>query len=496
MLQRNKKFAFDVVLSAVGRLGTGFITLLLMPFYIPLLGKEAFGLFGVFMTIELFFRIFEGGLVSALVKDFSLKIENENNPLSLLRSFEGAYLSLGFIQSGLCVILILSGAVGFLEAKEMSPKLIQTCLLIMAISPLFSSLTLVHTSYIQAQENIIALNIYRLILSLLSSVGAIVVLRYSGGDPVAFFSWWIICTAIVGLLKMLHCWRGQWAKMFFLKPDMTVLKSYRSDQLKLIGAGLLTFLATKYPMWIVSSRLELATVGLFTLATQIAGTLGNSISVMTKPLIARFTRDQMRDESGGLILLRMSQIMIIISGFCVVTFSLLSEDLISLWMKNSEFNPALIGVVASYLLVAKFFILVMTPYVSALQADRKLKVIYLSRFLTVLLGVPLGYLFCSLNGLAGVVATYAVTLAIVCFISFPFMVKYYPVEGGVLKKLVLPIAALILASLFIYATNYGVRDINIIYRVVIVGSLSGLLLLTFSYLGAQFIKNKLVSYYL
>ena len=165
---------------------------------------------------------------------------------------------------------------------------------------------------------------------------------------------------------MLHCWRGQWAKMFFLKPDMTVLKSYRSDQLKLIGAGLLTFLATKYPMWIVSSRLELATVGLFTLATQIAGTLGNSISVMTKPLIARFTRDQMRDESGGLILLRMSQIMIIISGFCVVTFSLLSEDLIYLWMKNSEFNPALIGVVASYLLVAKFFILVMTPYVLSL----------------------------------------------------------------------------------------------------------------------------------
>ncbi len=489
MLNKNKKFAFHVVLSVLGRFGTGFITLLLMPFYLPLLGKEAFGLFGVFMTIEFLFRIFEGGLVSAIVKDFSLKIEKNDNPLALLRSFEVAYIVLGLIQSLLCVILVLSGGVNFLEGKGMSPELIQSCLLIMAIRPFFSSLTLVHTAFIQAQEHIVALNIYRLVFSLLSSLGAILVLKITDGNPVAFFSWWVICTFIVGVLKMAHCWWGNYSKMLALKPDLAVLNSYKGDQLKLIGAGFLTFFATRYPMWIVTHKLDLATIGIFTLASQVSRTLGNSIAVMTKPLIARFARDEMRDKSGGIILLRMSQTMLMIAGFLVVSFYVLANDLITLWMKEREFDPKTVGVIAAYLLLAKFFILVMAPYVSALQADRNLKLIYLSRFMTIIIGIPLGYALSTEFGLFGIVASYAATLGLVFITTFPKMLRFYPVPGGALKKFVLPSGILFFSILILALLGISFSSGEPIVRILLVGTLSGSLFLGSYAIGAKLIKK-------
>lgn len=496
MSAKNRKFTFDALICAFGRFGTGFITLLLMPFYLPLLGKEAFGLFGLFMTVEVLFRVFEGGLGNAIVKDFSLRIEEKSQPQNLLRSFEAAYLSLGAVQSTLSILLVLTGSFGFLKAHEMEPAVIKQCLLIMSIRPLFSSLTIVHDAYIQACEEIVALNVFRLIFSLLSSGGSIVVLRLTDGNPIAFFSWWIVCSAFLGVLKALYCWRDNIFMMLKIKPDLAILKKYRKDQAKLIGVGLLTFLATKYPMWIVAQKLDLASVGIFTLATQITRTLSSSVGVMTKPLIARYTRDEARDQSGGNILLRMTQAMLLVAGIMVVAFGILSQDLIQLWMKGKIFDTELVGMVTSLLLFASFFSLVMRAYNDALQANRHVKLLYWRHAISIIIGVPVSYYFCHTYGLIGLATSFTAVSGMMFLAVFPRMTHYFVIDEGILKKLILPCIALLVAALILVSLDYSLASVNITIRIVSVLFLSGVLLLALFYMGSKIVRGRTVSHFL
>lgn len=496
MPSKNRKFTIDALICAFGRFGTGFLTLLLMPFYLPLLGKEAFGLFGFFMMIEVLFRIFEGGLGNAIVKDFSLCMEKKNSPQDLLRSLEVAYLSLGIVQFLLCALLVFTGSFGFLKSEVMEPAVIQQCLLIMSIRPLFSSLTIVHDAYIQASEELVALNVFRLIFSMLSSVGSIVVLHLTDGNPVAFFSWWIICSAFLTVLKACYCWRDNPPAMFRVKPDFLILKKYKKDQIKLIGVGLLAFLATKYPMWIVAQRLDLATVGVFTLASQITRTLSSSVGVMTKPLIARYTRDQARDQSGGIILLRMTQSMLLVAGIMVITFGILSEDLIRLWMKGKTFDPQLVGIVTTLLLAANFFTLTMRAYNDALQANRNVRLLYWRHFISIVIGIPISYYVCNVYGLVGLVASFAGVSGLIFFFIFPPMTQYFMVDRGVLKKLVLPSAVLLMATVILFLIGNSLANANVILRVAVVSSISALILLTSFYTGSQAIRRRGASVFL
>lgn len=490
MHKQNKKFAFDVIVSALGRFGTGFITLLLMPFYLPLLGKEAFGLFGFFMTIEVLFRIFEGGLGNAIVKDFSLRIIEKNNPWELLRSFEVAYIVLGLLQCIICMGVVLAGGFSFLDAKELSPELIRTCLLIMSLRFIFSSIAIIQNAFFQASEEIVALNIFRLGNSLCSSIGSIIILNLTGGDPAAFFSWWVFCSGLFALLKAFYNWRSNLGRFMRVKPVFSLLKAYKADQVKLIGLGLLAFISSKYPMWLVAYKLDLGAVGVFALASKVVTTLGSSISVMTKPLIARYTRDQIKDDSGGTILLRMTQLILIIAGFMVLTFGLLSQDIIGLWLKGQSFDPDIVAVVATYLLGTSFFTLVLKPYTDALQADRNLAVIYFRHILLIVIGVPLGFWACESYGIKGLVASFAFVSGLVAITVFPKISQCFLIEGGVFRRLILPLGGLAISALLLYGASFLGTNLPPLVRIITVGLWSGLLFLGLNFYGVKALKKK------
>lgn len=490
MLKKDKKFTFDIIICSFGRLGTGLITLLLLPFYLPLLGKEAFGLFGFFLTVEVFFRILEGGLGSVIVKDFSVKIEKRDNPLQLLRSFEAAYFILGVIQTTLCLLAISLGGFKFLNPTEMSHGMMQTCLVVMAFRFMFSSLTIVHDAYIQAHEKMVALNGFRLAFSLSSSAGSILILNLANGDPKAFFIWWLLCTIIISAAKCYYCWRSNLGELLTEKPNFQLLSKYKYDQLKLIGIGFLTFLSTKYPMWIVASKLDLATVGIFALASQVTQTLSSTVAVMTKPLIARYARDEIKDNSGSQILLRMTQVMLIVAGFLVITFSLLSKDLITLWMRNKSFDPELVGLVASLLLGATFFSLVSRPFDSALQADRDFKIVYIKQFLRMGLGIPICLLASKYYGLLGIASTHLIITGIISVIIFPFMMNKYRGENMAIKKLTLPIISLVASAIIVTSINSVLVAIEPLVRSAIIVTISGCLFLMICYGGLKIIKKQ------
>ena len=106
MLQVNK----NVVANFIGKGWAALMSFLFIPFYIKLMGIEAYGLVGVYIALSAVFSLFDLGLGTTLNREFarlSTDKRNEQYMLNLLKTLETLYWCLAFI-AGITVILLSS----------------------------------------------------------------------------------------------------------------------------------------------------------------------------------------------------------------------------------------------------------------------------------------------------------------------------------------------------------------------------------------------------
>lgn len=398
------KYKFDSLLCSFSRLSTGFITLALMPFYLPLLGEEAFGLFGLFASIEVFFRILEGGLGSVLIKDFATKEAKGEGINPLLRTFEVVYLLLGFLQCLICVGAVKLGFFSFLNIEELSQETVDTSLLILSLRFVFGTVSVVHDAVITARAQIVTLNCIRLTFCLLSGLGALVVLKISNGDPIWFFSWWVITVALIGLLKCLVSWQWKLKTLLLTKPSLQLIAPYKNHQLHLMFFGALMFLSTQYPIWISSTMMSLGMIGVFSLAQRINTTLGSTLAALTRPMIARYAKEKesQSDQAGGRILAMMSEVLIIVGLLSAAAFFLTAEVLIQLWIPDKGFDSQGLAQLAGLLYFSTTINMFSMPYIQALTSERQFASLYRRVGFSIIVGPILLYFGIREFGLIGI----------------------------------------------------------------------------------------------
>jgi O-antigen/teichoic acid export membrane protein len=428
----NKKFAFNALLCSFGRVLTGVFTLLMMPLYLPLLGAEAFGLFGVFIIVSLIFGVLEGGLGNLIIKDFAVLGARKQSIYPLLRSFEFSYLIFGALQTIAAIILIEIGTFSFLKADQLTQTQINECLYIISFSFLVGGPSVIYDALITARNQIVALNVTRLIYSVISSVGAYVVLRISDGDPRSFFIWWVVASLIISCIKASICWKGECKYFLQLKPKLNVLKPYLGAQVKLMMNSALTFASNHYIFWCVGLLFPLSILGLYTLGTRIASTIASGLAALIRPLISRYAYDQEKSGSGSRILVIMTQVIIIFGAVIYSGYYLNHEWLISLWMNNKEFSANEISKVSLILLSVGLINVGVRPMVSALQADRKFKLLYQWYSLGAILGFSLCFIVGKHYGFQQMLITNLLVNGTVLIFIYPKMLT--ELDSGALAK--------------------------------------------------------------
>src|SRR5437870_5538009 len=90
----------NVVTNLMGRLWIATLSLLLIPFYMAVLGPEGYGLIAFFATIQVVVNLFDFG-VSTTVSRVTARLSAEPNggseALSLVRTLELTYWAIGLV---------------------------------------------------------------------------------------------------------------------------------------------------------------------------------------------------------------------------------------------------------------------------------------------------------------------------------------------------------------------------------------------------------------
>lgn len=391
-----KSFSFNSALCASGRLLTNIITLVMMPLYLPLLGKEAFGLFSVFITVELFFSILEAGLSSILVKDFSEKISKGQPIHNLFRTFEVIYFSLGGLQTVLCILLVKLGLFNYLNNVELSNEEITSYLLIISGRFLFTSVGLVYDSVINSKEQYFTLNGVRLLNSLLLSVGAYFVLLLSEENAVRNFFYWLLLSAfLIFIVKVLTAWtlagRGFLFKASF---DKGLALRYLGDQKKMIITSFLSYSANQSHLWICSIFFSLEEVGLFALANKISSTIITTVIALTRPLLSYYGKMK-SNELKSKSIKSMVLILTVISPLIFLGYFVFSLPVLNVWIKQTGYNVHELRELSLYLLAAGLSVVILRPYYLVFMAERRFKVINFQALFLLLFSCSLILIFIS-----------------------------------------------------------------------------------------------------
>lgn len=452
--------------------------MLMIPLYLPLLGKEAFGLFGLFASLEIFFLLIEGGTGTVLIKDFAEKHHKGESLSLLLRTFESLYLGLGVLFTIICQIVIFAGAFNYLKIGAISSAELQTILLILSFRFLSATITIIHEAVIVAREQIVVLNATRLLFSLLSSVGAYLILRITEGNVFSFFIWWLGVTFLMGLIKAWVAWSPMKEKFFRERPVWLELKPYLRSQPSLMALAVAMFLFSQYPIWITSYAFDLATVGLFAICLRVSSTLGGSLSALSRPMVSRYASCQLRGQ-GGREVSKVVEVTMIMGVVGFIFFAFESPALFSVWLGKDFSGLDLVVRLAPLLLISTIIDLFSFPYVQILQAERKFKLLYGRYFWGVIIGVSVFFLLRAPLGVYAI-GIARLSAALVCFLLFqPKMVRVCEPDVNVwsyLLKFLLPLSILTSALLVSIEAFIPLNDLSSFARLLLSMALMGAIL--------------------
>ena len=375
--------------------GTGWSALMglaFVPLYVKYLGIEAYGLIGVFLSLQGWFAILDMGLTPTLNREMARFTAGMHTPQSihnLLRSME-----IVFSVSGVLIMFIIIGAsqwiaTDWLNAETLAIKTVTKALAITGIIIGLRWICTLYRSALLGLEHHVWLNYANAYFSTIRGVGAVAVLAYLAPTIEAFF----IYQGIVGVIEVALFA----SKIRKILPDpplspkfsMGVFKGITSFAAGMTTITLLATLLTQVDKLLLSKLLTLEQFGYFTLATTVAGALTALSIPISNVAFPRFTALAAAGEEKTFVKQyhKFAQLLTIAVIPAALVLYFFSEKIIFIWTQSSVTSQAVAPILSVWIIGSAFNGLTHAPYAAQLAYGRtKLTIIAYS--ISVAMSVP------------------------------------------------------------------------------------------------------------
>ncbi len=264
-----------------------------IPLYIKFIGVEAYGLIGIFATLQAIFTILDMGITATLSREMarlSVLPGREQEMRDLVRSLEIIYWCVA-IFIGMAIMAISPFiAHHWVKAGQLSPQTIEQALLIMGFAMALQWPASFYSGGLMGLQKQVLLNAINIGMSTLRGVGAVLILWLIFPTIQAFFSWQIIISIInTGLLSFFLWHRLPRAerRATFKKQ---LLKGIWRFAAGMSGISILATILTQLDKIILSNMLTLEMFGYYTLAGVFAMSLYRLIGPVFSAIYPRFTQ--------------------------------------------------------------------------------------------------------------------------------------------------------------------------------------------------------------
>lgn len=399
--------------------------LLFVPLYVRFLGIEAYGLIGIFSTLLALFGFLDLGLSATLNREMARLAVQEGKTREmrdLLRTLEIPYWLVGVSIS---IIVVASSpfiAYHWVNAEKLSPKTVQSAIMIMGLAVAFQWPMGLYTGGLMGLQRQVLLNGVNVAMATFRGLGAVFILWLVSPTVDAFFSWQIVASILHVSLMVFFLWRSL--------PDAAEPPRFRPKLLLNIwrfaagmtGITVLVTILMQLDKVILSRMLSLKIFGYYALANVVAMNLGRFISPVFSAAYPRLTNLVALGDTEEITRLyhksaQLVAVLILPAAFVVAFFS---KEIMFLWTQNSattEYTYVLLSILVMGTAING---LIYIPY--ALQlAFGWTKLAFLGNIVSVLLLVPLMILFTKIYGAVGAACVWVILNVGYMFISLPIM---------------------------------------------------------------------------
>ena len=187
------------------------MALLFIPLYIKFLGIEAYGLIGLFMTMQALFMLLDMGLGATVNREMarlSVLPDKAQEMRDLVRSLEVIYWCIA-VLIGMAVMALSPFIAGYwVRPKQLSPEVIQQAILIMGLAIAFQWPVSFYSGGLMGLQRQVLLNIVNTVVAAIRWCGAVLVLWLVSPTIYAFFLWQILVSLLHVFLTSLFLWRS------------------------------------------------------------------------------------------------------------------------------------------------------------------------------------------------------------------------------------------------------------------------------------------------
>ena len=246
-----------------------------IPLYIRLMGVEAYGIVGVFVSIQVMFTVLDLGLSQALSRELArLSVDrgNANLMADTARTLEVVYWGIALGVGIVIALLAHLIAYQWLNPEKLSQHSLVEALWIMAVVVGLRWPVALYTGGLNGLQRQVLVNVLSVVFVTLQGVGALAVLWFIEPTVRAFFLWQALIALLQVVVLRLMLWRSLPSEgdgIFRLE----VLKGIWRFAAGMTGITLLATILTQMDKILLSKLLPLAEFGYYTFAATVAAVI-------------------------------------------------------------------------------------------------------------------------------------------------------------------------------------------------------------------------------
>ena len=330
----------NIVANFAGSAWSTLISLFFLPIYIHFMGIEAYGLVGIFATLQAIFALLDLGLTTTLNRELARLTVQKNSAekmRAIVRTLEKAY----WLIAILIVIIILASASTiaqkWLNASQISSVSIEQSLIIMGGAIAFQLTANFYSGGLLGLQRQLLTNSIVITMATLRGIGAFLVLWLISPSAQAFFLWQLVVSIIQMIVSAVFLENSLPRTDTKVSFRIQLFKSTWRFAAGVSGITVLATILTQLDKIILSRLISLEMFGYYTLAGTVAMGLYRVILPVFTALYPRFTQLVSAGDVQELKNLYHagSQLISVVTFPIAITVAFFSHEILFLWTRNS-----------------------------------------------------------------------------------------------------------------------------------------------------------------
>lgn len=331
----------NIIANYAGKLYTILIGVIILPFYLELLGAEAYGLVGFFVLIQSWMALLDIGMSPTISREVAkLKSSNtlKNKELfkSLLHSLEFIFIGISLVVS-LGIILFSDWlSSNWLNVETLDLGTVSYCIILMGVMVGIRFLSTLYKSGIAGAEEQVWLNIANVLIATLKFVGVLFILYFISTDVQYFFEYQIVVAFLEFFIFFIKFYKTVEIGKFKLYFSYAAIKPIIPFAGGIAFTTAIWIIMTQLDKSLLSNILTLEKYGYFMIVAMVANAIMQLVDPISQAILPRMTslHTQNQDDEMIKVYKKSTQLMAVFIFSVVGIVGVFSYELLYSWTGN------------------------------------------------------------------------------------------------------------------------------------------------------------------